>query len=341
MGGETPDFWWGGAQWPAKALLPAAALYGAVARRRMNNKQRVAVDAPVLCIGNFTVGGGGKTPTALALANAAIDSGLQPGILSRGYGGAAHGPLIVDYHEHSARLTGDEPLLLAQTALTVVAKDRVAGARYMVEEAGCDFIIMDDGFQSARLAVDFALVVIDAGRGLGNGQVIPAGPLRAPLKDQILHADALMVIGTGAAGSRAIRQTARGGKPIYEARLKPRPSDLLHKKVLAFCGIADPEKFYRSLREAGAEIAQTRAFPDHHPLSSDQMRDLLADAQRDGLQLVTTRKDCVRMAGEGPLADELLAASAVLDVELIFEPDDLKQRLIAQTRDAYSRRRFG
>lgn len=341
MGGETPTFWWGGPQWAALALRPVSAIYGAVARRRMDKGRRETVDVPVLCIGNFTVGGGGKTPTALAMASAAQASGLRPGFLSRGYGGSASGPLLVDPSVHAARLVGDEPLLLAARAPTVVAKDRAAGARFLVETAGVDFVVMDDGFQSARLRVDFALLAIDAGRGLGNGQVVPSGPLRAPLKDQIRHADALLVVGEGAAGARAIRLTARGGKPVFEARLEPRSHALSGRRVLAFAGIADPEKFYSSLRAAGADIVRSRDFPDHHPLQAGEIEDLLADAARDGLHLVTTRKDAARMAGEGRAAERLLAAASVLDVDLVFEPATLGARFVAETREAFRRRKFG
>ncbi len=341
MGGETPAFWWGGPQWAAMALRPVSAVYGSIARRRMDRGGREAVDAPVLCIGNFTVGGGGKTPTALAMAGAAEACGLRPGFLSRGYGGSAAGPLLVDPTAHAARLVGDEPLLLAARAPTVVAKDRGAGARFLMETAGVDFIIMDDGFQSARLRIDFALLAIDAGRGLGNGQVVPSGPLRAPLKDQIRHADALLVIGEGAAGAQAIRLTARGGKPVFEARLEPRAHALAGRRVLAFAGIADPEKFYRSLRAAGADLVRTRDFPDHHPLQPAEISELMADAARDALDLVTTRKDAVRMAGEGDAAQRLLAETSVLDVDLVFEPSTLGARFVAETREAFRRRKFG
>nr|WP_244490903.1 tetraacyldisaccharide 4'-kinase [Aureimonas frigidaquae] len=324
----------------AALLAPAARLYGSIAARRMARGPRLALDVPVLCVGNFTVGGGGKTPTALALAAAARAAGLSPGFLSRGYGGAEAGPILVDPAQHGAHSVGDEPLLLAAQARTVVAKDRAAGAKYLQDSVGVDFIIMDDGFQSARVHADFSLIAIDAGRGLGNGRVVPAGPLRAPLAEQIRHADALLVIGRGQGGQAAIRMTARGGKPVFEARLEPAANDLAGRRLLAFAGIADPDKFYRSLGQIGATPVRRRDFPDHHPLSSDEITELLADARRDGLELVTTRKDAVRLSGE-PAAAELLAETHVLDVALVFEPEALAARFIAETRTAFRRRKFG
>lgn len=341
MGGETPSFWWTRSGWQAAFLSPVAAIYGAAARRRLDHGERADTGIPVLCVGNFIVGGGGKTPTALALGAAAIAMGLRPGFLSRGYGGAATAPQLVDPGRHSASVVGDEPKLLAEVAPTAVAVDRKRGAA-LLADAGCDIIIMDDGFQSARLAIDYTVLVIDSGRGLGNGAVLPAGPLRAPLMDQIRHADALLVVGKDSAGDDAIRRTARGGKPVFEARIEARaPERMAGRRVMAFAGIADPHKFYGTLRSIGAEVVKTRDFPDHHKFSAADLGELAESAEQEGLQLVTTRKDAVRLDDGAAHGRAFLAGVDVLDIDLVFEPAQIAERFIRETLGSHRRRRFG
>ena len=341
MGGEAPGFWWREPAWQALLLSPFALAYGAAARWKLDHGERADAGIPVLCIGNFTVGGGGKTPTALALGRAAIAMGHRPGFLSRGHGGAVTVPTLVDPARHGAHAVGDEPMLLAGLAPTAVAVDRKRGAA-LLRAAGCDLILMDDGFQSARMRTDYAVLVIDAGRGLGNARVIPAGPLRAPLVDQVRHADALLVIGSGSAGDAAIRSTARGGKPVFEAHLVPdAPERLAGRRLFAFAGIADPGKFYRSLAALGAEPVATRDFPDHHPFADEEIAELDAAARRDGLQLATTRKDAVRLAGGGAAAREFIERVAVLDVALEFAEGSTPERFIRETMEAFRRRQYG
>jgi tetraacyldisaccharide 4'-kinase len=179
MVSEAPPFWWQPSDWRAWALYPLSALYAAAARHRLEGAERVPVHAPVLCVGNFTVGGAGKTPIAIALAREARRQKLKPGFLSRGHGGAVHQPRLVDAEGDAARHVGDEPLVLARAGPTVVTPNRKAGAELLVAH-GCDFIVMDDGFQSARIHMDFALIVVDSHYGIGNGHTIPGGPMRAP-----------------------------------------------------------------------------------------------------------------------------------------------------------------
>ena len=283
MEAETPPFWWRERSFTSRLLWPAAAVYGRVARRNLMRGERADAGVPVLCVGNFTVGGGGKTPTAMALGRAAIAAGLRPGFVSRGHGRTGRAPLLVDPHHHSAAEAGDEPLLLASVAPTAVAVDRKRAVALLREERAVDFVIMDDGFQSARLMIDYALIVVDARRGLGNGAVIPAGPVRAPIVDQIRLADALLVIGRGSGGDAVIRATARGNKPIFEAGLIAKNGARFRDmRVLPFAGIADPHKFYQSLTALGAEIVEPRDFPDHHVFSRDDMEELSAAAWRAG-----------------------------------------------------------
>lgn len=328
MVSEAPPFWWTKADWRAWSLWPVSLVYGSIAGRRMARAKPPSVAVPVFCVGNFTVGGAGKTPTALAIAKAAKAKGLTPGFLSRGYGGSLDVTTRVDPHHHRADAVGDEPLLLAQEAITVIARRRHQGAERLVAE-GVDFIIMDDGFQSARLRIDFALVVVDSGRGIGNGHIVPAGPVRAPLRQQMLQMSSLLRVGQGEAADPLVRRAARAGKPVRVASLVPRPApEIRDRPLLAFAGIADPGKFYRTVESLGGKIALTRDFPDHHYFSEDELTDLMADADKAGLTLVTTAKDAARLAGHHGAAETLLARVRIVEVEMVFDDPQAPAKMI-------------
>ncbi|MCD2179180.1 tetraacyldisaccharide 4'-kinase [Rhizobium sp. C1] len=340
MVSESPPFWWTKIGWQAALLSPVSLIYGAIAGRNMRRARRAPVDCPVICVGNFTVGGAGKTPTAIALAHAATAAGYKPGLLSRGYSGLISKPTIVDPHHHRAVDVGDEPLLLARAGLTVVARNRLEGAKTLIAE-GADIIIMDDGFQSARIAIDYALVVVDGKRGIGNGMVIPSGPVRAPLKEQIRHVTALLAVAGGPAADPFIRRMARSGKPVLEAQVAPvNATDLAGKRVLAFAGIADPSKFFKSLADVGADVVATRPFPDHHHFAEDEIRSLVEDALRDGLMLVTTAKDRVRLSGHHGIADALLERLTVLEIEMVFDDPAAPGLIVDQAFANFRKRKF-
>lgn len=325
---EAPPFWWTKADWRAWALSPFSFLYGRIAGRRMARARRASVRVPVLCVGNFTVGGAGKTPTAIALARAVKEKGLKPGFLSRGYGGSLDVTTVVDPAHHRAEAVGDEALLLCREALTVISRARVDGARKLVEE-GVDLIIMDDGFQSARLTIDFALVVIDTVRGIGNGHLVPGGPVRAPIAEQMRQLSAILKVGNGEAADKLVRQAARAGKQVYVATLKPREiREIAGKALLAFAGIADPGKFYRTVNQLGGRIVVERAFPDHHYFSEDEIADLLDDAAKENLTLVTTAKDAVRLAGHHGRAEELARKAKVVEVDMAFDDPQAPGKII-------------
>src|SRR4051794_32272047 len=190
---REPDFWWRPPAARAVMLSPLAAVYGAVAAARLRQSGSDS-GIPVLCVGNLTLGGAGKTPTALAMAQWLHEAGLKPFFLTRGYGGQAAGPLRVDLTRHTAAAIGDEAVLLARAAPTIVSRDRPAGAA-LANDSGANCIVMDDGFQNPSLRKTFSLIVADGGRGVGNGRVFPAGPLRAPLGAQLARVDALLVLG--------------------------------------------------------------------------------------------------------------------------------------------------
>ncbi len=338
MATEAPPFWWEKPDWRARALLPLSSVYGAVARLRLKGAPRVRVGAPVMCVGNLTVGGAGKTPVALALAAAARSAGLSPGFLSRGHGGSFREPHRVDARTDSARHVGDEPLLLAEAAPTVVTADRAAAARLLIA-GGCDFLIMDDGFQSARIHMDFALLVVDARRGLGNGHVIPGGPVRAPVLDQLRLADAVLRMGEGGAADALVRRAARAGRAVYDAVARPRPdSRVAGRRFLAFAGIGNPAKFFDSVGEAGGTVVEARSFADHHVFTDEELAELAGAARDAGLDLVTTAKDAARLRHGSAAAGAMLERAVVLEIEVAFEPPDLAERIVAETQRNWRRR---
>jgi tetraacyldisaccharide 4'-kinase len=338
---REPAFWWRAAGIESRLLTPVAAVYGAIAGRRlMQPGQRVRV--PVICVGNPTLGGAGKTPTALAVARLLIAAGEKPVLLCRGYGGALAGPVEIDLPRHRASDVGDEALLLARAAPTIVARDRVKGAE-MAVAAGAGVIVTDDGFQNPALAKDFSVLVVDARRGLGNGRVFPAGPLRAPLAAQMRRAHALLVVGAPI-GELAIEAKARaGGTPVFRARLEPEEkflSELRGGRVLAFAGIGDPEKFFATLKNAGIAVAVTRSFPDHHRYTRRQAAELCREADRNNLMLVTTEKDAARLQGYEELA-RLHGRALALPVILVLEDqarfaDLLRERIAAARAELIS-----
>jgi tetraacyldisaccharide 4'-kinase len=311
---RAPDFWWRATpSLPAHILTPLGALWGAVARRRLAMAGE-GTSIPVICVGNPVAGGAGKTPAALEIARLLMAAGSRPVFLTRGYGGTLPGPMHVDPALHSSREVGDEPLLLARTAPCVVAHDRVAGAK--LAAAFGDVIVMDDGFQNPSLAKNLALLVVDAAMGTGNGLCIPAGPLRAPLDAQLACAHAVVLVGEGGAGGVFTRQKKI---PVFRAGILPEAAcaaDLKNCRVLAFAGIGRPKKFAETLTSLGADVVRLVEFPDHHAFTAGEARALLAEAKRDGLMLVTTEKDHVRLAD--PALSELARAARALPVRLAF-----------------------
>jgi tetraacyldisaccharide 4'-kinase len=317
---REPAFWRRPSSWISRLLLPLGALYGWVAGQRM---QRKGLDAgiPVLCVGNYHVGGAGKTQTVLALTRILRDLGETPIVLSRGYGGQLSGPIKVDIDKHTAVDVGDEPLMLARTVAVVVARDRVGGVA-LARSQRASVILMDDGFQNPAIAKDASLIVIDGDRGIGNGRVLPAGPLRAPLAPQLDRTDALVVVGNGAAANAVAAAVTAQGKPVLRAHLTPDPvsvASLSGKRVLAFAGIGDPERFFRTLRAAGIAVVLERAFDDHHRFSQNEIETLIAEAKRDALTLVTTEKDMARLRTGQGLADW---AKEIVPFAVTLEFDD-------------------
>ena len=327
---RAPAFWTaerGGIA--ACALTPLSWLYQLGARGRGALARPAEAGLPVICVGNFTAGGAGKTPTVLALAALLAEEGIHPHILTRGYGGSEAGPLRVDPARHDAHAVGDEALLLARVAPTWLSRDRVAGAA-AAASAGASILIMDDGMQTPNLAKDLCLAVIDGGAGFGNGCLLPAGPLREPLGRGLGRAHALVLVGDDRRGACAA--LGEHDLPVIEADLVPGDEGraLRERPVVAFAGIGRPEKFFETLEDSGCTVIARYAFADHHRYKPGEIAAIVAYAKERDAQPVTTEKDYVR------LPPDARATVRTLPVTLAWrnpsEPRDLLAPLLARCR---------
>lgn len=319
---RPPEFWRRSPPSPlARLLAPFARRYGAIAADRMS-RPGAAAGLPTIVVGGFTLGGDGKTPAALAIAELLAETGERPAFLTRGYGrsGARREPFSVDLSRDGAAEAGDEPMLLAQKAPTIVGADRAAGAG-LARDLGASVLLLDDGLQSRRLEPDLSFAVVDGAYGVGNGLCLPAGPLRASLLHQLQAVDAAIVIGWGDAGESVAHRARAEGKQLFRARITPTGpivAQLSARRVFAFAGIARPEKFLATLREVGAHIVGVRWFADHHRYTRGDLDRLSRAALRLNARLVTTEKDAVR------LPDARDPQIAALPIRLAFdEPKDV------------------
>jgi tetraacyldisaccharide 4'-kinase len=323
---REPEFWWQPGR--GRMLSSLSALYGAVAWLRMRQRGRSA-GVPVICLGNLTVGGAGKTPAALAVARLLLAAHERPFFLSRGYGGQLAGPMRVNPSLHHAADVGDEPLMLARLAPTIVARKRVMGAQ-AARSGGASVIVMDDGFQNPSLVKDLSILLVDGPRGVGNGRIIPAGPLRAPLRAQIARAQALVIVGPPSGADRILDAAGRYGVAIFHGGLEPDRNTLAaigRRKVLAFAGIGNPDKFYATLAAAGIDVGERASFPDHHRYTAGEAKDLIARAGAARLVLLTTEKDMVRLGGD-PALTELATRATALPVRLVIDEEEQFRQMV-------------
>jgi tetraacyldisaccharide 4'-kinase len=273
-------------------LTPLGWLYGASVARRLANATPVVLPIPVVSLGNISVGGTGKTPLAhLIRTELTTLLGGPIAIVSRGYGGSAEGPVLVDPTIHTAAQVGDEPLMLAADGPVIVAKDRALGGQFGARKH-MKALVIDDAHQNPALHKDLSIVVVDGQTGFGNRHLVPAGPLREPVAKGLARAD--MVITMGPVSQDTYDDLADYNGPVLAAELAPLPIDITGK-VLGFCGIGRPEKFDATLRELGLDVADMYPFPDHHPYTLQDLARLEKMARDYGALLVTTQKDFVRL----------------------------------------------
>ncbi len=311
---RAPSFW-RHRGFLARLLSPLGALYSLSVALKSKYAKPYRASMPVVCVGNLTAGGSGKTPVAIAVTEMLKARGRKPVFLSRGYGGKEYGPAIVRPH-HTARQMGDEPLLLSRSAPVIVARDRAIGAALASDEKA-DVIVMDDGHQNFALGKNLSIVVVDGASGFGNGMVIPAGPLRERVAQGLKRADAVVVMGHGNPNLCGY------AGPVLRAHLEPLPHDLAGRKVFAFAGIGRPQKFFDTLRNIGAFVEGTQAYADHYFYKSEDLATLASLARMKNAQLVTTEKDLVRI--EAARRDGIVA----LAVRARFENSAALEQLLA------------
>lgn len=338
--------WWYEAPHDARIRLlkPLARLWAHIAESRFKNRVPYRSRFPVVCVGNFTAGGTGKTPLSMYLAVHLARQGERPVILTRGYGGRIAGPHWVNPATDPAPLVGDEALLLAQAAPVLVARDRRKGM--LAIENGTrpvNVVIMDDGLQNPALVKDLTIAIVDGERGIGNGEVIPAGPLRARLEFQLGLTGVIVVNGPPGITSREAGENAAEALvherlrrvfpgPVLAAETIPsgETSWLRGAPIVAYSGIGHPQRFYNLLQARGAELAAIRTFPDHHPFREREAEELLALAKKHRAMLVTTEKDWMRLRSSVGACAELFSLSRSLPVRLVFAERD-EERLAALT----------
>jgi tetraacyldisaccharide 4'-kinase len=298
-------------------LSPLAMAYRLAGERRIRTTVPDDVGIPVVCIGNLTLGGAGKTPVTEIVRAHYTRNGLRAASLSRGYKGSLEGAHRVDPSRHTFSEVGDEPLMLSASGETWISKDRPAGARAMRTD-GVQLIVMDDGHQNPTLKKSLSIVVIDAANPFGNGHVFPKGPLREPVAAGLSRADAVVLMGDGEIPEALTGFTG----PILRARLAstaPLPPD----KYVAFAGIGRPSRFFDALRtQPGVELAEGAPYPDHHAFTSYDIDFLMKLAADHDARLVTTDKDHVRLPAA--MKDKVTRAS----VKAVFEDVEALARLL-------------
>jgi tetraacyldisaccharide 4'-kinase len=320
---KTPPFWYQPPGLFSTLLQPVAFIYGQGAKIMSYLKKPQRFPIPILSVGNIVCGGSGKTPTAIALAQLLKGKGINVHFVTRGYGGRSTGPLQVDCAFHHPSDVGDEPLLLAQHAPTWVAKDRPLAVQKAIE-AGAELIILDDGHQTSSLYKDLSFVVVDSLQGFGNQCVLPAGPLRENIDTGLKRTDALIGIG---------EKEMDMGKPLFKAEIIPQNIVIARNakdklggshRVIAFCGLGFPEKFYTTLKTIGVDLVFTKSFPDHYTYTEEDLLILHDLAKEHQAILVTTRKDLVKIppSWQGSLH--------VLDINIQFEDTDGIYRFIVE-----------
>ncbi len=297
---RAPEFWYPrsderNGSLASTVLLPLSWLYQIGARIREVISTPYHSSVPIICIGNISVGGTGKTPLCQALAQQLQSRGHRVSVVTRGYGGSIVGPVQVDVNLHSFIDVGDEPLLLAQNAKVFLSQSRKLGIQ-AAEKDGATVILLDDGFQNPTIAKDFSLLVFDSPSGVGNGRVLPSGPLRQSTREGLSRADAVFVMGSREAiQPRLANALSASGKPQFLGHFEPDLNGIADKKLIAFAGIGRPQKFFDMLSDLRLNTIETIPYPDHHPYNQRDQEWLVAFAKDRDAELVTTEKDALRL----------------------------------------------
>ena len=301
-----------------KILTPIAKIYENIVARKIAQTTPYECGVPVICVGNLTTGGSGKTPLVRKIRNDLARRGIRVASLSRGYGGKAKGPLKVENLSHLATEVGDEPLMLSQTGEAWIGANRAKAAQAMVDN-DIELIVMDDGHQNPSLLKTVSLVVIDSENPFGNGFIIPKGPLRESIESGLSRANAIVLTGAGSVP----KQLAHSNLPVIRSKIvatAPPTSNI----YVSFAGIGRPEKFFDTLSEIKVNVADAVPFPDHHKFSKNDLNYLRKLAEQYQAKLITTEKDYVRLPDDIKDEVEVLQITPEIEnpslLETVLEP---------------------
>lgn len=311
---RTPNFWIK-KSFISYLLLPLSFVYffGYVLSKIFSKKR--SINKPVICIGNLTAGGSGKTPTAIAIGKILEEINVNFAFLSRGYkNDNVKFSMLRRGENHDAKKVGDEPVLLAQHATTFIAKNRFFAAKKIEKIKNIDAIILDDGMQNNSLNCNYTIMVIDGFLGFGNEFLLPAGPMREPLITGLKKANLIVAIGDL---NKNLRKKFAGKKILQAAIKATNIAQFEGKKLIAFAGIAYPQKFFNTIKNNNLQLVATKEFPDHYFYKNNDLDKLISDAQNKGATLITTKKDWVKFSN---FYKEKIA---YLEIELEFENKEL------------------
>ena len=312
---KTPHFWTE-LSWQSVILFPVSYIwrFGHYAQQKILNTKET--ENPVICVGNLTVGGSGKTPVVITLCRFLSGIGKSTSILTRGFGGKEKGPIFVSTNLHQSLDVGDEPLMMAHSLDVCVSRNRPLGANHILDKKKYDCIVMDDGLQNPTLKKDLNIAVFDGKFGIGNGFLLPAGPMRQKLEVGIQNIDLVIFNGKDETG---LGQKIPPHIPIFTGELQPDEEiveKMKNRRVYGFAGIGNPSRFFKTLNNIGADLVGEAHFADHHPYTDADLTQLYEEAMQSGAELVTTQKDWMRLPSDW--RDRVLT----VPVRIHFSADD-------------------
>ena len=314
---NTPEFWYKKdliSKFKALLLLPFSIIWILLSSIKKNFAKRYKSHLKVICIGNLSIGGTGKTPFSIQTYKILEILGYKPVFLTRGYRGLTKGPILVN-KSHNHKDVGDEALLLSKVGTTIVSSNRCIGAKYIENlKKNYDVIIMDDGLQNYQLEQDIKLLLIDKKLLFGNGYCIPAGPLRQTITQGLKKIDAIIFTGDG--DIKDINLNFINNIQNFDTKLEIKNNfKTKQNNFLAFCALGNPIKFFNTLKKNNFKIVLTKSFPDHYEYKNKDINTLREEADNRNLKLITTEKDYVKI-------DDKENEISVLPIEINFSKAD-------------------
>ena len=314
---NTPEFWYKKdliSRFKTLLLLPFSIIWILLSLIKRNFAKRYKSHLKVICIGNLSIGGTGKTPFSIQTYKILEILGYKPVFLTRGYRGLTKGPILVN-KSHNHKDVGDEALLLSKVGTTIVSSNRCIGAKYIENlKKNYDIIIMDDGLQNYQLEQDIKLLLIDKKLLFGNGYCIPAGPLRQTITQGLKKIDAIIFTGDG--DTKNINLNFINNIQNFDTKLEIKNTfKTKQNNFLAFCALGNPIKFFNTLKKNNFKIVLTKSFPDHYEYKNKDINTLKEEADNRNLKLITTEKDYVKI-------DDKENEISVLPIEINFSKAD-------------------